>query len=77
MKKNGSKYMKIKISTETGEVVKIKDEKGVDATEVSAEELEEVQQNPNTDQIATILHAHSSPGCIYVVIRGWAKKICY
>jgi hypothetical protein len=68
--------MKIKINTETGEIVKIKDENGADAIEVSAEEVEQVQQNPNTKNVATILHTHSSPGCIYLVLAGWAYKIC-
>ena len=77
MTKNGSKYMKIKINTETGEIVKIKDENGKNATQVSAEEAEQVQQNPNTKNVATILYTHSSPGCVYVVFGGWAYKICY
>jgi hypothetical protein len=77
MTKNGSKYMKIKINTETGEVVKIKDENGKNATQVSAEEAEQVQQNPNTKNVATILHTHSSPGCVYLISGGWAYKICW
>lgn len=77
MVKTGSKYMKIKIKTENGEILKIKDENGMDATEVSVEEAELVQKDPDTKCVATILHTHSSPGCIYVVVRGWVRKICY
>jgi hypothetical protein len=76
MKKDSSKYIKIKVETESGNIVKIKDENENDAIEVSEQELREIQQSPNTRQVAEILHTHSSPGCIYVVIRGWVRKVC-
>lgn len=76
MKKVSSKYIKIKIETESGNIVKIKDGNENDATDVSEQEFREVQQHPNTRQVAEILHAHSSPGCIYVVVRGWVRKVC-
>ena len=75
MTKSGSKYMKIKINTDTGEVVKIKDEKGLDATAISKQEAEQVEQNPNTTHIAKILHLHSSPGCVYLFLAGAYYKI--
>ena len=77
MAKAGSKYMKIKINTDTGEIVKIKDEHGNNATEVSAQEAAQVQQDLNTTNIATIFHTHSSPGCVYLISGGWAYKICW
>ncbi len=63
MKKGGSKYMKIKIKTETGELVKVTDENNNPATEMTAEEFEQMYQNPGgIKHVGTILHAHSSPG---------------
>lgn len=63
MSKSGSKYMKIKISTETGEVLKIKDEKENMGTEITAEELAQMYQSPGgVKHVATILYTHSSPG---------------
>ena len=63
MKKGGSKYMKIKIKTETGELVKVTDENNNPATEMTAAELEQMYQSPaGIKHVGTILHAHSSPG---------------
>lgn len=76
MEKKPSKYMKLKINTETGEVVKKVDEHGADAIPVDAAELQQVYQSNGFTHVGTILHTHSSPGCIFVVIGGWAFKIC-
>ena len=62
MTKGGSKYIKIKISTETGEVVKIVDEKGNKATELTPAELQQIYQTQAPKHVGTILHYHSSPG---------------
>ena len=77
MAKKQSKYMKIKINTETGEVVKKADEHNVDATPVDPAELQQVYQSQGFTHVGTILHTHSSPGCVYIVIGGWAFKICF
>ena len=63
MTKGGSKYMKIKISTETGKVVKVVDEKGNKATELTAAELQEIYQTHAPTHIGEILYTHSSPVC--------------
>jgi len=70
------KYMKLKISTETGEVVKKVDEHDVDADPVDPAEIQQIYQSPGFKHVGTILHTHSSPGCVYVVIGGWGFKIC-
>jgi hypothetical protein len=63
MTKGGSKYMKIKIKTETGEVVKITDEKNVKATQITPAELEQMYQSQaGVKHVATILYTHASPG---------------
>jgi hypothetical protein len=77
MTKSGSKYMKIKIEAETGKVVKIVDEKGNKATELTSEELQEIYQNKAPKHIGEILHIHSSPGCVIVVILGTPYLICW
>jgi hypothetical protein len=76
MVKAGSNFMKIKIKTLNGDIEKIKDENEVDAIEVSEAEIQQVQQNPNTKKVAEILYTHASPGCIYVVVGGWARRVC-
>jgi len=77
MTKSGSKYFKIKINTDTGEVVKKGDEKGNDATEITQAELQQVYQSKaGVQHVGTILHAHSSPGCVYIVIGGRVFRIC-
>jgi hypothetical protein len=78
MTKGGSKYTKIKINTETGELVKITDEKNNPATEMTPEEVEQMYQNQNGfEYIGLILHTHSSPGCVVYYSGGKYKKICW
>ena len=77
MTKSGSKYIKIKIETETGKVVKIVDEKGNKATELTPAELQQIYQTQAPKHIGEILHTHSSPGCIILVILGWPFMICW
>ena len=63
MKKGGSKYMKIKINTDTGELAKVRDENDNPATEMTEVELQQMYQSPGgIKHVGTILHAHSSPG---------------
>jgi hypothetical protein len=74
--KSGPKYMKIKISTETGDVVEKVDENNNPATQLTPAELQQLYNTQNPRHIGTILHTHSSPGCAYLVIFGWAYRIC-
>jgi len=76
MTQGGSKYMKIKISTETGEVVKVKDENNNKATELTLAELQQIYDTQNPQHIGTILYTHSSPGCVTVIVGGVARRIC-
>ena len=77
MTQGGSKYFKIKIDAETGEVVKKGDEKGNAATEITPAALEQLYQNQaGVKHVGTILHAHSSPGCVYIIYRGKCFKVC-
>jgi hypothetical protein len=69
--------MKIKIETETGKVVKIVDEKGKKATELTPAELQQIYQTKSPTHIGEILHTHSSPGCVVVIIGGWAFQLCF
>jgi len=77
MTKGGSKYMKIKISTETGQVVKVVDEKGNKASELPASDLQQIYQTQAPTHIGEILYTHSSPGCVILHIGGWIYKICW
>ena len=77
MTKKGSKYIKIKIKTETGELVKVTDENGNPATKLTPAELQQIYQTKAPTHIGEILHTHSSPGCIIVVIGGWPFMICW
>ena len=62
MTKKGSKYIKIKIKTETGELVKVTDENGNPATQLTPEELQQIYQTHSPRHLGTLLHYHSSPG---------------
>jgi hypothetical protein len=74
--KSGPKYMKIKISTETGDIVEKVDENNNPATPLTPAELQQLYNTKNPRHIATILHTHSSPGCVYIVIGGWGFSKC-
>ena len=78
MTKGGSKHMKMKVETGTGKVVKVVDENGNEATPVDPEEIEKIYQSKDGFKyVGSILHAHSSPGCVYYFIGGYAYKFCY
>jgi len=52
VKKGGSKYIKIKIKTETGELVKVTDEKGNPATQLTPAELQNIYQTKHPNILA-------------------------
>ena len=72
-----SKYMKITISTETGQLVKVTDENNNQAKQLTPAELQQIIQNQAPLKIAEILYTHSSPGCVIYVIGGYAYQFCY
>ena len=76
MPQNQRKYMKLKISTETGEIVKNVDEHNVSADPVDPAEIQQIYKSQGFKHVGTILHTHSSPGCVYIHVGGWAFKIC-
>jgi hypothetical protein len=80
MTKHGpnTKYFKIKIDFDTGEVVKIKSENPNThpARELTQQELDQLLQSEYKD-IGKIVHTHSSPGCVTYILGGWAIQICY
>jgi len=75
--KGGSKHMKITLSTETGELVKITDENNNPAKQLTPAELQQIYKTKNPQHIGTILYTHSSPGCIVFTIGGYAYKVCW
>ena len=76
--KRGSKYMKITISTETGQLVKVTDENDDAANQLTRAELQQIYKTKNPQHIGTILYTHSSPGCVYISIGGVPfGPICY
>jgi hypothetical protein len=78
MEKNGSEFMVIKVDTKNGRIVEPpEDEKGQKAEEVSLEAIDKIHRSDNGfKHVATILHAHSSPGCVYIRIGGKLFRIC-
>ena len=69
-------YMTIKISTETGDIIKIRDEHEQDPTRFEGEE-DDLKKLPGYLEVAKIYYAHSSPGCIFVrKSNGQIVKIC-
>ena len=79
MTKDGSKKIKIKVKTETGEVDQLSDNSDNDATPVTPQELEQIYQSPNGFKyVGVILHAVTNPKCVYVVTAsGRAVKVCF
>jgi hypothetical protein len=76
MTKRGSKKMKFKVRTQTGEVDPIVDENNNAGTEMTPEEIDQMYQN-GPQHIGTILYTHSSPGCVVYCSRGKCYRICY
>ncbi len=78
MAQGGSKKIKIKIKTETGEVDQLSDNSDNDATPVSPQELADVYQSPNGFKyVGVILHSVINPRCVYIITAsGRAVKVC-
>ena len=78
MAQGGNKKMKIKVKEATGEVVELKHHDGTPGTPVTQEELDQIYQSPEGfKHVGVILHTHSSPGCFYYILGGYAVKICW
>ena len=76
MAQGGSKYFKLKIETASGKIVKKVDENNKDADPVSQQEIDDIYQNQGFKHVATILHSHSSPGCVYISMGSLIFKLC-
>jgi len=73
-----NKKMKIKVKKATGEIVYVKHENDDDADDVTEQELQQIYESPEGFRhVCTVLHAHSSPGCVYYIRGGKAYKICW
>jgi len=78
MTKGGSKKMKIKVKTETGEVIEVVDENNKKATKVDPAEIQQIYQSQNGFKfVGLILHAESNPRCVYYVYGGDVYRLCY
>jgi hypothetical protein len=77
MTKSGSKHMKIKLDTATGNMVEVADENGNPATPVTQTDMDQIYQSQGGFKyVGVILHAESSPGCVYFIVGGRAFKVC-
>jgi hypothetical protein len=75
-----SEHMIIIVETATGKVIEpVLDEHGNEATEVTPQKLEDISlSQAGFKYVGTILHAHSSPGCVYLILpSGRRVKVCY
>jgi hypothetical protein len=69
--------MIITVETDTGKVVKVVDENGNEGTKIDPKEVQEIYDSKvGFRHVGVILHAHSSPGCVFFVIGGRAFRIC-
>jgi len=75
--KSKSKHMKITISTETGQLVKVTDENNNPATQLTPAELQQIYNTQSPQHIGTILYTHSSPGCVILTLGGTSYLICW
>jgi hypothetical protein len=73
-----SKAMIVTVETKTGKIVKVVDEYGRKPKEISPTSLEKIYRSrPGFKYVATILHTHSSPGCVVIIIGGRPYLICW
>lgn len=71
------KKMKITLDVETAKLVKVVDDDETEATQVTQAEMDRIHNSANGFRfVGTILHTHSSPGCMYITIAGNTYKIC-
>jgi hypothetical protein len=75
--RRGSKYIKITISTETGQLVKVTNENEQQADQLTPAELQQIFQNQAPLKIGEIFYTHSSPGCVIIVMFGSPYLVCY
>ena len=71
------KYVKIRINTETGELIDIKDHNNKLAKKLTPAELQQIMQNQAPLQIGEIFYTHSSPGCVIIVMFGSPYLVCF
>ena len=74
-----SERMIITVDTQTGKIVEPPvDEKGNEATPVDPKDRARIFQSPDElKYLGTILHVHSSPGCVIIMIGDRPYKICF
>ena len=77
MTKGGSKKMKIKVETATGKTLEVVDEKGRKATVLTPAQVQAIYDKGGFKYVGTILHAHSSPGCVYYFFAGQYWAVCW
>ena len=71
MADGGSKYIVIEIDSTTGQVVNVTDKEGNKPKEVDPERIKKIHDSPNGFRyLGSLLHAHSSPGCVYFFWQG-------
>jgi hypothetical protein len=72
-----SKWIKIRIDFESGEIEDVKaHDPGGSEQQLTQEELDQLLQGPH-QYIGKLVHTHSSPGCVTYILGGWARKICF
>jgi hypothetical protein len=72
----GSKWIRLKIDTETGAVLEKVGENNQPPEELTPQQLHQIYQTKHPIQIGEILYYQSSPGCIIVIIAGKAFQLC-
>jgi len=77
MTQGGSKKIKIKLKTQTGELEKITDEKNNQATQVDPTEIQQIYDGQGFKYLGVVLQAQTNPMCVYYYYRGVYWKICF
>ena len=72
------KWIKIKIDFESGEVLDVKahDPGPSKEKKLTQEELDDLLQG-RYQYIGKLVHTHSSPGCVTLIIGGFAWVVCW
>ena len=80
MTQDGPIQITITVERLTGKLIEARDKNRKEAEQVDPEEIERIYNSQDGFRyVATLLHAHSSPGCIYYydfALRRWVR-ICW
>ena len=78
MNDSGAKYVTFKVNAMSGVIESVIPDDKQKEIEPRADALKNIQEGETGFRfVTTILHSHSSPGCVYYFYRGRWYMVCY